>query len=305
MKQHVILILTIVISSCVASCSFFGEKNKADEQKMVETIVMLPDSVKEKMIAQDSLMKALIVNIDTLANKLSVLKSENAQLKEAVSNLESPKSVWNYLTMAALMLAIIALIFSIVNARKRLKSDRVKQLCREYLGESTRFSDLKEKVDKLENVCGKGATGKAKPSDEQNGLEKRVGKLESVVKQVVDYINKNHAAQKTTSSPHPTGSLQKTGYAKAEKDVFFTTIYDSCHEGCVYEIKFSDDSHGKFSIISLDKIKSRNDWQMMVECSGVSIKEATGFNIVEMGQCKRIDATTWKVTNKLKIKLQK
>ena len=62
---------------------------------------------------------------------------------------------------------------------------------------------------------------------------------------------------------------------------------------------------GKFNIISLDKIQSRNDWQQKVECSGISIKEASDFRVEDDGICEKIDENTWQVTNPLKIRLIK
>ena len=62
---------------------------------------------------------------------------------------------------------------------------------------------------------------------------------------------------------------------------------------------------GRFNIISLDKIQSRNDWQQKIECSGISIKEASDFRIEEEGLCEKIEENTWQVTRPLKIKLRK
>ena len=53
------------------------------------------------------------------------------------------------------------------------------------------------------------------------------------------------------------------------------------------------------------QIQSRNDWQKKVECSGVSIKEATDFRLEDEGVCEKIDENTWKVTKPLKIRLVK
>ena len=98
---------------------------------------------------------------------------------------------------------------------------------------------------------------------------------------------------------------QKVGYAKVDTDIYFTTIYESNQEGCVFKLTFTCQSKGKFNIIALDKIQSRNDWQKKVECSGVSIKEATDFRLEDEGICEKIDDNTWKVTKPLKIKLIK
>jgi hypothetical protein len=83
------------------------------------------------------------------------------------------------------------------------------------------------------------------------------------------------------------------------------SIYDSNQEGCVFKITFTSPTSGRFNIISLDKIQSRNDWQKKVECIGDSIREASDFSLVEEGICEKIDKDTWIVTKPLKIRLKK
>ena len=73
----------------------------------------------------------------------------------------------------------------------------------------------------------------------------------------------------------------------------------------MFKLTFTSQTKGKFNIIALDKIQSRNDWQKKVECSGVSIKEATDFRLEDEGVCEKIDENTWKVTKPLKIRLIK
>ena len=74
----------------------------------------------------------------------------------------------------------------------------------------------------------------------------------------------------------------------------------------MFRITFTSQTKGKFNIIALDKIQSRNDWQKKVECSGgVSIKEASDFRLEEEGLCEKIDEYSWKVTKPLKIRLLK
>ena len=96
----------------------------------------------------------------------------------------------------------------------------------------------------------------------------------------------------------------KMGYANINSGNIFTKIFDSAQESCVFSIKFKSATKGEFNIISLDKIKSRNMWQEIVEYTG-SIEDATSFKVEDYGICEKYDDVTWQVTKKLKIKLQK
>ena len=140
--------------------------------------------------------------------------------------------------------------------------------------------------------------------------EARLHQLESQMERVLAFVNKPiNPVQQSVSPPQETTrsreehEYQKVGYAKVDTDIYFTTIYDSNQEGCVFKITFTSQSKGKFNIISLDKIQSRNDWQKKVECSGVSIKEASDFRLEDEGICEKIDEINWKVTKPLKIRL--
>ena len=96
----------------------------------------------------------------------------------------------------------------------------------------------------------------------------------------------------------------RAGYAFINSGSYFTKILDSAQEGCVFSIKFKSATKGEFTIISLDKIKSRNGWQEIVEYTG-SIEDANSFKVEELGICETSDKETWQVTKKLKIRLLK
>lgn len=53
------------------------------------------------------------------------------------------------------------------------------------------------------------------------------------------------------------------------------------------------------------RFSQRNDWQQKVECSGISIKEASDFRVDDEGVCEKIDENTWQVVKPLRIRLLK
>lgn len=74
----------------------------------------ISQEIKNKIAAQDTLMNALVLKVDTLAQALSQAQKENAELKVQVAKLEGPKSTWGYMTLASLVIAIIALVLSLL-----------------------------------------------------------------------------------------------------------------------------------------------------------------------------------------------
>ena len=97
----------------MSSCSFFDDDKSSKETTEVRTIVELPDSIKQKIVGQDALMTELLNKVDTLTAELNATKTENAELKEKVAELKSPKSTWAYVSMGAFVLGLIALLFAL------------------------------------------------------------------------------------------------------------------------------------------------------------------------------------------------
>jgi hypothetical protein len=145
-------------------------------------------------------------------------------------------------------------------------------------------------------------------------LEKRVRRMEDSgntnptevrVKRMEDSGNTNPMpTYSTIPKPHLNveNRTTKVGYANINTGKYFTKILDSSQETCVFSINFMSETKGEFTIISLDKIKSRNGWQEVVEYTG-SIEESTSFKEVDKGICEKVDDITWEVTRPLKIRL--
>lgn len=306
MKRIFHIIFCALIIFFVCSCSFFeSEKTKKDSQEPTTTIEGLSKEIKEKIVEQDSLMSDLLNKVDTLAAALTDVKKENVELKEKLSSIESPKSTWGYMTIAAIVLSIVALVWSIIKS-KGVTQRQVGEQIKNALDESRRIQKLQDDVEQLQSQRSR------KTNDLPQYTEIRIQKLENTMNQVVQYIN--NSAQKTTkntstnsdllSRPSKDSSYQRTGYANINSGNVFTKILDSAQEGCVFSIKFKNANKGEFTIISLDKIKSRNGWQEIVEYIG-SIEDATNFKVEEFGVCEKCDDVAWQITKKLKIKLLK
>lgn len=307
-KVYSLIVLTAVLA--LSSCSFFEDDKSSKGKDEIRTIVELSDSVKQKIADHDTLMTELLNKVDTLTAELNLTKEESAEMKEKIAELKSPKSTWAYISIGAFILGLIALIISLLKP-KGIKEKQVYEIVKKSLDESRRIKELQVNVNNLLSSQRNNRMSNISSSYAPNS-DSRLRQLENQMAQVIGIINKITvtASQPVSTRKEPAPSrkeneYQKVGYAKVDTDIYFTTIYESNQEGCVFKLTFTCQSKGKFNIIALDKIQSRNDWQKKVECSGVSIKEATDFRLEDEGICEKIDDNTWKVTKPLKIKLIK
>ena len=309
MKKAINIVVCLATILTLSSCDFFSEKqpiqDSVDSAAPVEGIFQ---EIKNKIAAQDTLMNALVLKVDTLAQALSQAQKENAELKVQVAKLESPKSTWGYMTLASLVIAIIALVFSLL--RKGLSREKVDEFFCNNLDKSKRIAELKVAVSQLQSGLNGNRVSLSVNTSLQN-LDTRLRSVESSVSRLSSKTNETQNSS-NPSVTHRQEQLRQTkdleylrmGYANINSGNIFTKIFDSAQESCVFSIKFKSANKGEFNIISLDKIKSRNMWQEIVEYTG-SIEESTSFKVEDYGICEKYDDVTWQVTKKLKIKLIK
>lgn len=308
MKEvYSLIVLTAVLA--LSSCDFFSEKQPVqDTVDSAATVEGISKEIKNKIAAQDTLMNALVLKVDTLAQALSQAQKENAELKVQVAKLESPKSTWGYMTLASLIIAIIALVLSLL--RKGLSREKVDDFFCNNLDKSKRIAELKVAVSQLQSGLNGNRVSLTVKTSLQNldarlrSVESSVLRLSSKMNEVQNSSNPSVTHRQEQSSQTKDLENLRTGYANINSGNIFTKIFNSAQESCVFSIKFKSENKGEFNIISLDKIKSRNMWQEIVEYTG-SIEEATSFKVEDYGICEKYDDVTWQVTKKLKIKLIK
>ena len=306
MKKAINIVVCLATILTLSSCDFFSEKQPV--QDSAAPVEGISQEIKNKIAAQDTLMNALVLKVDTLAQALSQAQKENAELKVQVAKLESPKSTWGYMTLASLVIAIIALVLSLL--RKGISREKVDEIFSCNLDKSKRIAELKVAVSQLQSGLNSNRASLSVNTSLQN-LDARLRSVESYVSRLSSKANETQNSS-NPSVTHRQEQLRQTkdleylrmGYANINSGNIFTKIFDSAQESCVFSIKFKSANKGEFNIISLDKIKSRNMWQEIVEYTG-SIEEATSFKIEDYGICEKYDDVTWQVTKKLKIKLIK
>lgn len=309
MKKAINIVVCLATILTLSSCDFFSEKQPVqDSVDSAAPVEGISQEIKNKIAAQDTLMNALVLKVDTLAQALSLVQKENAELKVQVAKLESPKSAWGYMTLASLVIAIIALVLSLL--RKGISREKVDEIFSYNLDKSKRIAELKVAVSQLQSGLNSNRTSLSVNTSLQN-LDTRLRSVESSVSRLSSKTNETQNSS-NPSVTHRQEQLRQTkdleylrmGYANINSGNIFTKIFDSAQESCVFSIKFKSANKGEFNIISLDKIKSRNMWQEIVEYTG-SIEEATSFKVEDYGICEKYDDVTWQVTKKLKIKLIK
>lgn len=309
MKKAINIVVCLSTILTLSSCNFFSEKQPVqDSVDSAAPVEGISQEIKDKIAAQDTLMNALVLKVDTLAQALSQAQKENAELKVQVAKLESPKSTWGYMTLASLVIAIIALVLSLL--RKGLSREKVDEIFCNNLDKSKRIAELKVAVSQLQSGLNGNRVSLSVNTSLQN-LDTRLRSVESSVSRLSSKTNETQNSS-NPSVTHRQEQLSQTkdfeylrmGYANINSGNIFTKIFDSAQESCVFSIKFKSANKGEFNIISLDKIKSRNMWQEIVEYTG-SIEDATSFKVEDYGICEKYDDVTWQVTKKLKIKLIK
>ena len=309
MKKAINIVVCLATILALSSCDFFSEKQPVqDSVDSAAPVEGISQEIKNKIAAQDTLMNALVLKVDTLAQALSQAQKENAELKVQVAKLESPKSTWGYMTLASFAIAIIALVLSLL--RKGLSRECVDEIFCNNLDKSKRIAELKVAVSQLQSGLNGNRVSLSVNTSLQN-LDTRLRSVESSVSRLSSKTNETQNSSNPLVS-HRQEQLRQTkdleylrmGYANINSGNIFTKIFDSAQESCVFSIKFKSANKGEFNIISLDKIKSRNMWQEIVEYTG-SIEEATSFKVEDYGICEKYDDVTWQVTKKLKIKLIK
>ena len=272
------------------------------------TIEGISPEIRNKFATQDTLMNALVLKVDTLAQALTLAQKANAELKGQMEKLESPKRTWSYMTLASFILAIIAFILSLL--KKGVSREKIDDIFSYNLDKSKRIAELKVAVNQLQFGLNSNKASQSKNISLQE-LYARLISIESELSRMSRKQDENHNTSSSSNSHHQEQfnhvkeqDFIKMRYANINSGKNFTKIFDSPQESCVFSIKLKSASKGEFNIISLDKIKSRNMWQEIVDYTG-SIEDATSFTVEEYGICEQYDDVTWQITKKLKIKLLK
>lgn len=293
MKRIFHLILCIAIILGESSCSFFDDNKSQRGSHETAAIEGHPIEKKGKIVEQDSLKRDLVKKIDTLTSSLNKIEKDNLELHETISNFGKAPGWWSYILLIVVVLFIFTIVIRLLS--KEIQEQVGKQIKDTCINIGT--LNTQEDVRQLE----------VKLKRQAEDIQHMNNRLDQFNKTIHDFLAQNQDNTQKNIPPSRTtndSEYHRTGYANINSGTIFTKIFDSAQESCVFSIKFKSATKGEFNIISLDKIKSRNMWQEIVEYTG-SIEDATSFKVEDFGICEKYDDVTWQVTKKLKIKLQK
>lgn len=315
-------IVGIFIMVIVSSCDkLFGGKEEVlleSSRRDTTTIVDLPDSVKQHLIAQDSLYQGLVDQIDSLTKNLNLANEQVSSLDESLKRIEKPARKWKTLTIVASILGVLSFVVSVFLCFAKTNRKEAEEVACEYLGKSDRFKKLQTTVNDLEKQVGKVYITTNNPQQSSSDFSKYFkldNRIENLEKKVEAIVNSNPPSPSPASLPpsiyssrsdNKRSSSSRICYAKSNNKNFFTEILNSKQEGCVFVIELKNEEQGEFDLISLDKIQSITDWRDVVEVSGdCTMEEATKYDTKEKGRCEKVNDTTWEVNKPLKIKISK
>jgi len=305
-------ILSFLIGVCLfVSCDLSsGNSNVASGNQTISQVAL--DSINMRLDKLQSTCDSLEEKSSYLDEQLQLSRDSVALLQEQVVDLEGPKSVWMYISIAASILALLSLMLLLLFP-KWLYERKVCDVFHNYFDQSPRIMEIKGTINQLNQAVYKSkgnnynVSGKSQIERKMDEIIETLSLQQREIISLRNAQNTNGTGNISIGGKNVSETQKRTGYAKSNSGPYFLDILDSNQEGCVFCIKFLNDRRGEFDLISLDKIKSRNDWQDVVECSGnCTIEEAINYKLIDYGICELYsDGKSWEVKRKLKINLTK
>ena len=311
MNKNLFIYIFLIVSVLFVSCNWppEPEEQTSQDEKRSEVI---SDELRERFNEQDSLSRELVGKIDLFTSELRYSKMKVENLQSEVKELKTPGQLLAGIALFSLLLGIVAIVVAIIRTNKKVERWEVKDMLKQMYREQ--IKDLEYRMTRAETNIKEldkdRSTLKSTPID--NSFDKRLIDLEKRMRRIEHYgtdkfSDSSYSHSSTASYVAHEPDMIKIGYAKVNSKQFFVDILSSKQEDCVYIIKFISKELGEFDIISLDKIKSINGIKDVVELTSDScqLEEATNYNVIEKGRCKKADEKVWEVTKKLTIKVFK
>lgn len=318
--KKIFLFLSSMFILSIVSCNHGTDDSQAGTKDSFN-IAGISEALKKHLTEQDSLSREMVAKIDSITIQLSNSKKQIESLQDEVKKIQEPGQVLACITLVALLLSLIALGIAFVRTRNTLDKKKAKFFINEYIEEC--YDDPNTTIGKIKNLNArvKGIESRTRqtPIDNQgtstnnsdiNDFEKRLADLE----RIANLKNQRNDTQKLSSSDTNKQKAErqtkqegtKVAYANINTSNYFVDLLNSKQETCVFTITLKGTDQGEFNIISLDKLKSRNGWQDVVEATGdCTMAEANSYDVIGLGQCKKIEDNAWEVTRKLRIKIRK
>ena len=317
MKIRIKETLIFVATLLMVSCNLIMPSNDDGGNEQGKTIEVFPDSVKQHLMAQDSLTKQLVLKVDSITKELNNANNSIEKLQASLKELRAPGRILIYVVFMALLLSIISIIVVYCITRKKVDKWGARDAAKNYIEDPN--TNLARHISRIEfNINDLNKKMQSANSSKSDDSKKFMADY-TLNEKIEAEINKRRMSGKSEKADNTTNQqlqesttfkshLIKNGYAPIHTGgKYFVDIVDSRQESSVYSLTFTSNDSAEFDIISLDKIKSINDRNDIIELAPGSclLEEASNYIVKEKGLCKRIDENTWEVIKKLNIKVSK
>lgn len=275
----------------------FGCNDTPSTENGNYTIEALRQEVKDSLVAQDSLLKDLVLKVDTLTQELNKAKDEISQLQSAEN--KKPSMLWDILPLIFGFVSLIAVFVvgwftrhdierkDVKNIINKQYKNIVKNECKKYLQGHNSYK-------KSDSDCSSCSDKVTKIEEKNKDLERRLSDLEKKTPE--------HGPDDHTNGGEPRIPT-KCLYAKSKDGSFFTEIIETKQETCAFVIELESETKGKFDIVSFSQIKQMNGLDKFIHLTGrYRIEDATDYKTICKGECEK-QGGLWKVVKELEISL--
>ena len=318
----IICVVALLVVSCFISCQ--GKNSANIESKSAMTNNESTDSITLSNPTNDSLFNAINQDIDSVKEEIIDSKKEIAGLLASNKELQSDVKKVLFISLGAFVVSIVAIILLFIKIGKKVDIDEISLLNKDINYIKNAYNMLEYNFKQSENQRKANSSSRG-GINEQNSLvasiEKRLSYLEKTMKTSDTHNSKyslygkdisdskKEVKQEERFESHCSASVNKrVEYAQLNNEKYFMDTSCSKQETCVYKIEYSEQNVGVFDLISLDKIQSSNGWQDVIDIEPTgdcTMEEAKDFVTLSLGECRKIDENTWKVTTNLMIKISK
>lgn len=316
----------IICAIALLAITFFPSCQKKNTAPIENESVMINneriDSTTQLNHTNDSLLNAINHDIDSVKEEIGNSKENIAGLLASKKEMQSNIKTVFYISIGALFFSLLAIVLLFVKTNKKANSDEISLLRYDINNINKLCNRLEFNFKQVENSRGANSNSSIDNNSVITNLRNRLYDLEAKVKtfEVINskyscsdnmYVSNSRQESKQEDrleSKNPTTLNKKVEYAQLNNESYFMDTLPSKQETCVYKIEYTGSNTGVFDLISLDKIQSSNGWQNVIDVEPTgdcTMEEANSFVTLSLGECIKMDDTTWKKTKNLKIKINK
>lgn len=260
--------------------------------------------------------------LNELEKQIKKIDSANVALNDSVKVLSSkiePFKKSSNLRYAGVIVAFIVsfiafVVFVLILLKRRTGIDK-KRLVKMIFDES-KFQTLHSDVEHLKLQQSQGSEPLKRVNSEFEFLKERVSSLETQTNVPCNQNNPTSSYARATpqnryekaQEKHPTPIL-KSYYVNGNgfSGSYFVTTTETKQEDSIIKINECSEGKGEFTIISIDQIRQLNGLNEIIahEPLDISLQNAKTFKVIHNGKCEKANDGTWRVKDRVKIKINK